>query len=145
MTSFLPLFLLVGIGALIAVQATVNGALGRSVGLALFAVVFSIVQTVVALPGLAFWGWPPRFNDMFQAPWWHHLGAVFGVFILVGIAYGIPRTGTFVAMCALLVGQMAMGVAIDHFGLFGAHAQPMTFMKVIGLVFLSLGVLFIKQ
>jgi transporter family-2 protein len=145
MNAVFPVLVLIVIGAMIAVQSTLNSALGRHVGLALFVVVFSVIQTVLALPVLAVWGGPVRWAELVRVPWWQHVGALFGVCILIGLAYGVPKTGTFVAMCSLLVGQMLMGVMIDQFGWFGAEVQPVTLMKIVGLVFLFLGVILIKQ
>ena len=88
MSSFFPVLMLVGVGAMIAVHATLNGALGRVLGLTLFAVVFSIAQTLFSLPGLLVGSASVRWADLARVPWWHHIGAALGVFILMGISYG---------------------------------------------------------
>ena len=132
------LALLVACGMLIAVQATMNAALGRSLGLALFTVVFSALQLAASFPLLL--GWPPRFENFAAASWWQYVGAALGVPILVGIAFGIGRTGTFVAMMALLVGQLAAGLLIDHQGWLGRPANPVTWSKGLGLLLALSGV-----
>lgn len=141
--NILALLLLIFSGAMIATQATLNGALGRSLGLALFVFVFSFMQTAFSLPLLlnAKFDW-----QVFVAtPWWQHIGSFLGVFILLAIAYALPKVGTFAAMAALLVGQMSMGLVIDQFGLFGNSVQPITALKFLGLVFLGVGVYLVKQ
>lgn len=137
------LLTLVFSGALIATQATLNGQLGRSLGLALFVFVFSLMQTAFSLPLLlnAKFDW-----QVFVAiPWWQHIGSFLGVFILLGISFSLPKVGTFAAMAALLVGQMSMGLVIDQFGLFGNAVQPITAVKLLGLAFLGVGVFLVKQ
>jgi bacterial/archaeal transporter family-2 protein len=138
MSQLVPVLLLVVCGSLIAVQATINAALGRNLGMALFAVVFSAIQTACALPLLL--GWPPRMGGFAVASWWQYLGAAMGVVLLIGIASGIARTGTFVAMMALLVGQLAAGILIDHHGLFGRDVNPITWSRAAGLLMAVAGI-----
>ena len=137
------LFILIFAGFMIATQATLNGALGRSLGLCLFTFVFSLMQTVFSVPLLFKQPW--RWDLVLAAPWWQHIGSLLGVFILLSISHALPKVGTFTAMVCLLVGQMSMGVLIDQFGWFGMPVQTITPAKILGLMCLGVGVYLIKQ
>lgn len=129
-------------GIMIATQATLNGALGRNLGLSLFVFVFSLMQTVFSLP-LLFNG-SIEWARVAQAPWWMHIGSFLGVFILLTISHALPKVGTFTAMACLLLGQMGMGMIIDQFGWFGSVVQPMTGQRILGLFLLIAGVYLIR-
>ena len=144
MSSLFPFCILLVTGALIAVQGTANAALGRSLSLPLFTVVFSAIQLATAVLALAVCKGPWRYPAG-PVPLWQYLGAVLGAVILVGMAFGIARLGTFASLVILLVGQLIMGLVIDHMGLFGAQTQLITAPRLLGMALVLAGVFIIKQ
>lgn len=145
MNNWLSLLLVFAAGVMIAIQGTVNASLGRSVGLPMFAAIFSLVQLICCIPGLLLWGWPLRLNDVVQTPWWQYIGAMLGVLVLSSMAFGFQRLGPFVGLVGLLVGQLSMGLVIDQFGLLGAPVQHLSLTRVIGICFLFAGVWLVKK
>ncbi len=132
---------LVSCGALISTQATINVALGRTLGLWLFAFIFTVVQLVATLPTLVALSWPPRWSLLAATPSWQLIGGVLGMPILAGMAYGLGRTGTFTGLIALLVGQMAMGLVIDRLGLFQAPVHVISPQRIGGFILVVAGLL----
>ena len=55
------------------------------------------------------------------------------------ITFTAPRIGTFATIGLLIAGQLAMGVLIDAFGLFGLEKIPVTPARMLGLVLLAAG------
>ena len=62
-----------------------------------------------------------------------------GAIVVLSITFTAPRIGTFATIGLLIAGQLAMGVLIDAFGLFGLEKIPVTPARVIGLVLLAGG------
>src|SRR5512137_2042585 len=55
---------------------------------------------------------------------WYMLGSgLFGVVLYLTINHTMPRLGATTALALIIVGQLAMGVLIDHFGLFGTAVR----------------------
>lgn len=140
MSDLVPFAMLIGSGAMIATQATLNVGLGRSLDLWFFAFVFTVVQLFFCLPPLLLLGWPPRWSALSATPWWQYLGGALGVPALAAMSYGLGRTGTGTGLVGLLIGQLFMGMCIDRFGLFGAPAQAITGPKLVGFGLVILGV-----
>lgn len=143
-----PVLILICCGCMISVQATLNVPLGRAFGIWVYPIVFTLVQLVLCLP--AGWlsaggGLASTLSGFGKLPWWAYIGGALGLPILVGMAFSFAKTGTFVGLVALLVGQLAMGLLIDQFGLFGAPVNPVTFSRVLGLGLVMTGVFLAKQ
>ena len=60
-------------------------------------------------------------------------------------AFGVPRIGSTAWMAALLAGQMAAAVLLDHFGAFGQASRPVTPEKLVGIAALFGGVWLIQR
>ncbi len=72
-------------------------------------------------------------------PWWMLLGGVMGLLIVFTITYAGPRIGTAATVGILIAGQLAMGVAIDRWGLFGSQQIALHWPRVLGIVLLAVG------
>jgi len=73
-------------------------------------------------------------------PWYVFIAGVFGLIVLASISYLIPQIGATEAIILVMVGQVVIGVVLDHFGLLGAEVHPVTFPRLfgIGVIFLGL-------
>lgn len=71
---------------------------------------------------------------------WYMLGAgFFGVVLYVTINHTMPRLGATTALALIIIGQLAMGIVIDHFGLFGAAVRHVDVLRLAGAVLLIAG------
>ena len=50
-----------------------------------------------------------------------------------------PRIGTTATIALLVAGQLAMGAAIDRFGLFGFEQIALSWPRVLGIALLAVG------
>lgn len=145
MSQFIPIFILVGCGCLIGVQAATDVVLGKSLGLWLFALMFTVVQLLFCIPPVIIHSvrWHNvRWSAIWEVPWWQYIGGALGVPVLAGMAFALARTGTFAGLVSLLLGQLAMGILVDQFGLFQAPVHPITLPRILGFVFVVIGVWF---
>ncbi len=109
------MLLTAGVGALIALQAPINGGLGRSIGTWQAAFLSFAIGTVL----------------------------VRGFALLAGGLGSLSGAGGVTA--ATIAGQLTMSLVVDQLGLLGVERQPITVAKVLGVVLLALGVLLIVR
>jgi transporter family-2 protein len=80
------------------------------------------------------------FAAALRAPWWYWVGGGgMGLLVVFTITATAPRLGTTAVIALLIAGQLAMGAAIDRFGLFGVERIPLTWPRVAGVVLLAAG------
>ena len=72
-------------------------------------------------------------------PWWMLLGGVMGLLIVFTVTYAGPRIGVAATVGILIAGQLAMGAAIDRWGLFGSERIALHWPRVIGIALLAAG------
>ena len=71
---------------------------------------------------------------------WYMLGSgFFGVVLYLTINHTMPRLGATTALALIIIGQLAMGIVIDHFGLFGSAVRHVDLLRLAGLVLLMVG------
>lgn len=127
-------------GVTMAVQGTLNAALGKIVGLLEATVVVHLVGLVFATLlvislRLGHLSW----HNFTQAPWYTYLGGILGVAIIYGVIRSIPKVGVAPATTAIILGQVFTAGLIDHFGLFGMRQIPFNWLKIIGIGLMAAG------
>jgi bacterial/archaeal transporter family-2 protein len=125
-----------GIGG--AVQAALMGRWGeRSGTLEAFATLLTaLIGAVVLLAGR---GSLAGYATAARAPVWLWTAAAMSALIVGGLTYAAPRLGTTAAVGIVVAGNLAMGVVIDRFGLFGLERIPLGWERILGVVLLTLG------
>lgn len=145
--SFLPiaaLMFLTGIG--IPMMAAFNAGLGQQLGSPI-AATFVLFVVGVVLAGvilLATNSVPDISRFGFDRPY-VYFGAVFILFYALSITWAAPRIGVGNAVFFVLLGQLVMAAAIDHFGLWGAIKSEITARRVSGIVLMAIGVYLAKK
>ncbi len=80
------------------------------------------------------------FGGALRAPWWYWLGGGgMGVVVVLTITVVTPRLGAAATIGLLIAGQLAMGVAIDRYGLFGVDQVDLTWPRALGVLLLGVG------
>jgi transporter family-2 protein len=121
-------------------QVAVMGRFGERVGAVealTFALALSTLIAFVALlttrRGLG------RFAEAFSVPPWLWLGGLFGAVVVFTITVVTPRLGAAATIGLLIAGLLAIGVAIDRYGLFGLEQIPLSWPRLIGILLLAAG------
>ena len=128
------------IGGLVAVQAPLNSQLGRTVGgvnasvVALFVSFVALLALAVVTDGL---GGIRRIGD---APLHVALGGglVGGLFV-GSIVFTVRALGVGSLTALTIAAQLAVALAIDHFGWLGVERSPVTATRLSGVVLLGVG------
>lgn len=77
-------------------------------------------------------------------PWWMWLGGVCGAISVFGNAWLIPQIGTGAFFMALLLGQMALSLLMEGRGWMGAMKRHITFVQLVGITLMVVGVALIR-
>jgi transporter family-2 protein len=128
------------IGGLVAVQAPLNSQLGRTVGgvnasvVALFVSFIALLALAVVTDGV---GGIRRVGD---APLHVALGGglVGGLFV-GSIVFTVRALGVGSLTALTIAAQLAVALAIDHFGWLGVERSPVTAVRLSGVVLLGVG------
>jgi len=126
-------------GAAMAVQGSLNSALGKVTGLVPATFLVHLLGTGAAGLLLLLPVTSGSLTRLPHAPWYAFLGGPLGVLIIYLVVASIPRLGVAVATTAIIVGQVGLAMVIDHFGLFGMEKIPFTWTKLVGLGLLAVG------
>jgi len=79
-------------------------------------------------------------GDAVRSPWWYWLGGGgMGALVVFSITVCAPRIGATATIGVLIAGQLAMGVVIDRFGLFGVDEVELTWPRALGVLLLGIG------
>jgi bacterial/archaeal transporter family-2 protein len=125
------------------IQVAVMGRFGQRIGsfeaLAANLIFSTIVATAVLLvlrQSLA------GFGDALRSQWWYWIGGGgMGVVVVLTITVVTPRIGTAATIGLLIAGQLAMGVVIDTYGLFGVDKVALSWPRILGVLLLAAGAL----
>ena len=129
------------LGVVLAVHLAMNGKVGSvlnnpRVGNALFWCIGALTAVLIGLTG-----WQGGALDSLK-----HVNPVLltagglGACLVFAIAWLIPQAGAGPVMITLLAGQILGGMLMSHFGWLGSPVQPITLMKLVGVVVMIGGV-----
>ncbi|WP_380182220.1 DMT family transporter [Kalamiella sp. sgz302252] len=141
MTIVMIILAVVG-GAMLSIQAAINGQLGSKVGVFRCAfLTFSVGALITAL--LIFFFEPKQAVSLLDVPKWQLLGALCGVPYIVIMVLAVQRIGAAVATVAVIFGQLAMSMLIDNFGWLGNAAVPFSASRLGAILCLGIALFFI--
>lgn len=122
-------------GALLSVQAAINGRLG-SRGSCAAPLTFATGALVTGLLILFFA--PATSVNLLQVPKWQLLGAFCGVPYIVIMVLAVQRIGTATATVAVIFGQLTMSLLIDNFGWLGNSTMAFSPARLAAVICLAL-------
>lgn len=144
---WLFLFLALLAGAAIPLQAGVNSQLARWVGNSTLAstISFLVGTTALLIYSFALRLPLPTLSELGKAPWWIWVGGLIGaVFISITTALA-SKMSIAVLVSLIITGQMLISLLIDHFGWVGFEVHPVNPWRIVGALFLIIGVALIRQ
>jgi len=137
---FLLLSLIISLAAGLAagLQGPLTTMVSQRLGTWEAVVIAHVGGTAAALLMLFFFG-KGTIGEWRSVPWYALLCGVLGLVVLGGLTFSIPRIGTAGTMTLLVLGQLVLAVALDHFGLLGLEVRAINPSRVIGLLTMVLG------
>lgn len=143
---FLLSLAVVAASTLIPFQAIVNGRLGIALENPFFAAWISFLGGSITLTFLTLiysFGLPewPTGKPM---PWYLFTGGLIGTVFVTTVLVVVPKIGTANVVAATVLGQLAMSVIIDHYGIAGVLQRPTGPARIVGCLLLLAGVFLIQ-
>jgi transporter family-2 protein len=139
--------LTLAVGAGFAMQAPINAALGRTLGMPVAAAAASFVAGSVALVAIAL-----ALSQMQGAaiawrapPFWMLVGGgLLGAAYVTSVIVLTPKLGTAATMAFIVAGQLLAGLLLDQIGAFDLVVREITLGRLSGAVLLLAGALLIR-
>lgn len=146
MSRTLAVFVGIGAGCLVGMQAPINSRLGRSVGSLQAASVSFLVGTAALLLITAFVnGGLGALGNVGKAPWWALIGGLLGAVYVTVALVAVRTLGASGLTAVVITGQLAISVVIDRLGLLGVARQQIGAGRILGLVLLVAGVVLVVR
>jgi transporter family-2 protein len=121
-------------------QTSINSLLGTRVGITTAALISALVTTTV----MSIWIIPSlKLSEVAHSiktvPPHEYLGGAFGgIFVISALALA-PKIGVASTTLALVFGQIATSLLIDHFGFLGVPRAPVSALQIIGVAIMGAG------
>ncbi|HUA12733.1 MAG TPA: DMT family transporter [Solirubrobacteraceae bacterium] len=133
--------LVVAAGVVIAMQAPVNGRLGRQIGTLQAATVSFLVGTaaLVAITAAFGDGGIGAISGAHRAPWWALIGGLLGAFYVAVALLTVRTLGATVLTALVVSSQLVTALLLDRLGLFGLTQRHPTPLQLAGVVLLMAG------
>nr|MBO2505570.1 hypothetical protein [Bacilli bacterium] len=122
-------------GVAVAVQSKVNGGLGQKIGLIEGSFISFLIGTLVLFFFTIFFG-KGNILAVTEVPKWQLIGGILGAIYVSILIFSVNKIGVTSTLMAVVLGQIAVGAIIDHFGLFGGERYPITGTKMISILLL---------
>jgi len=128
------------IGFVLTLHLAMNSQVGvilknQKMGNAMFWTIGAITAIIIGLTG-----WDPAvFTRLKEVPLWLLTAGVMGGLLVFGIAWTMPQLGAGTAFVLLIAGQVISGMIFSHFGLLGSPVEPISMVKIVGVVLLISG------
>lgn len=132
-------------GASSASQAAANAGLASRAGLSVAVMLNALVVFAGAAIFFAAAGGHHSLAAVWGAPAPYYIGGFCGLFIIAALTFSVPRVGAAVAMALMVLGQGAMALLIDQYGLWGMRVVPMNASRLLGVLLLVAGMLLMRR
>ena len=127
-------------GGFVALQAPINSMLGKQVGTFQAAFVSFTLGTIVLalIAGLVAGGYG-TIGQARELTWYYLTGGLLGAIYVTTVLVTVRSLGAGGVVAATITGQLTMSVLADHFGWLGVTRDPVSALKLVGVVLLGLG------
>ena len=132
------------VGGMVAIQGPINSGLGKAIGNQQAAFFSFATGTIIlaVIAGLVKGGFGQIAEVRTLAPQ-YLIGGVLGACYVSCVLVTVRTLGAGGIVAATVAGQLGMSVLIDHFGLLGLDKDPVSPMKVLGVLLLAGGTLLV--
>ena len=127
-------------GLTMALQGSMNSMLGKKIGIFESSLIAHLSAALIFIILILLNIRKGNIEAWREAPWYLYLGGLLGVIITYTVIVSIPELGMGVATTAIVTAQVSTACLLDHLGAFGLEKVPFSWLKLIGIIFLAIGV-----
>jgi transporter family-2 protein len=140
------LVILIGLlgGVAVGLQSPMAGAIGQRVGGVASSFIIHLSGAIFSGLFLFLRG-GEKIKDWHTLPWYMLCAGIFGLVLYLTINVTLPRLGSTMMIVLIIVGQLVMGVIIDHFGLLGVVTRHLDVSRAVGIAVLAVGAYLIAK
>jgi transporter family-2 protein len=132
-------------GCLVAMQAPINGVLGKAAG-SFAAATISFTIGTAALVGITLLsGQNVDLAAVGDLRWYYLIGGLLGAAYVTTVLVSVRTLGAGGVTAATIAGQLAFSVVLDRMGAFGLDEKPLSAGRVAGVALLAAGVFLIVR
>ncbi|MCI2257212.1 DMT family transporter [Domibacillus sp. PGB-M46] len=143
MGIFMILFTLLG-GITLSAQSSINGTLSRKAGTIETTFLTFITGSMFLAIFILFFG-QGNVLGILEAPKWQLSAAFLGTMYLLLTVMAVPKIGVIATNIAGIIGQLVIGMLIDHFGWFGSLVISFDLKRSFALLFMVIALYFIYK
>jgi bacterial/archaeal transporter family-2 protein len=141
----LAIALTAGAGGLVAMQAPINGMLGKSAGKLAAASISFLIGTAVLVAITAVSGSEVNLSAAAKLPWYYFIGGLLGAAYVTTVLITVNTLGAGGVTAATIAGQLSTSVVLDRVGAFGLPEKQITLARLAGVALLAAGVFLIVR
>ena len=143
MGIFMILFTMIG-GITLSAQSSINGSFSKKAGTIETTFLTFLTGTMFLTVFILFFG-SGNVLALLEAPKWQLSAAFLGTMYLLLTVMAVPRIGVIATSISGIVGQLLIGVIIDHFGWFNSLVIELDIKRVFALLFMVISIYFIYK
>ncbi len=120
-------------GVVLSAQSSVNGSFSNKAGTLESAFLTFITGGMMLAIAVIFFG-SGNFLEVLHAPKWQLAVGWFGVGYLFLTIFALPKIDVIATNLSAFIGQLSMGMLIDHFGWFGGIRISFDFQRLLAII-----------
>lgn len=136
----LYILLAIAAGLTMALQGSVNSVLGKKIGIFEASFIVHLSAALIILIIILLHLNKGNIQAWREVPWYLYLGGALGVIISYTVIVSIPKLGVAVATTFIVAAQVSTACLLDHLGAFGLEKISFTWLKLLGIILLAVGV-----
>ncbi|MFN8376648.1 MAG: DMT family transporter [Anaerolineae bacterium] len=125
-------------GIAVGIQSPLVSGMSRRIGSAASTFIVHIGGTLFSIVLLISRG-GENIKDWATVPWYMLASGGLGIIVLLGVSLAVPRLGAAATTALIIIGQLGIGMIIDHFGWFETLARPIDPTRLVAVVLLLIG------
>lgn len=133
-------------GAFLPIQAGLNAKLGKAAESPVYASMLSfLIGTIGLFTYIILTNQTISWAGVRAAPAHVWLGGLLGAFYVTVIILAFPKLGPGLTFGLVVAGQMIISILLEHFNIMVAQQNPISFMKLLGVLLVVAGVIIIRK
>lgn len=134
-------------GAVLPIQAALNGKMGKAVGDPVYA---AFISFVIGSAGLLAYVVASKtelssITQSNQVGWSVWTAGILGAFYVASVVILAPKLGVALTFGLVVTGQLGVSLIMDHFGLLGLPLREISWQRIFGILLVIAGVVFIRK